>query len=200
LPIWQQIIPVQVLPEAVIIRVHRVKDDHLEIEPIPFEAIKEGEKVHVFGQLDPSDSPFYAQVVVVESETLSFETIAQGVRSGVTEERLEAIRDQTAWEKFWKLHAGDSETPVPGVDFEAKMVIVVHLGTRNSGGYSALIARLEHTDMGLNVHYNEIMPGPDCPVTLALTQPHHIIKVEKMVAEPSFVKTDQVVHCTLELS
>ncbi|GEM_PF-1079964 len=201
LPILQQIILVHVLPEAVIIRIHSGKDGHLEIEPIPFESIKEGDRVHVFGQFDTSGSPFHAQVVVVEteSERVSFETIAHGVRSGIAEERLMTIRDETTWNEFWELNAG-KESSVPSVDFEKKMVIVVHLGTKSSGGYDAVITHVEHTDARLIVYYNEIIPGPGCLVTLALTQPHHIIKVQRMEVEPSFVKTEQVIHCRIELS
>jgi hypothetical protein len=199
LPILQQIILVHVLPEAVIIRIHYGKDGHLEIEPILFDSIKEGDRVHAFGQFDASGTPFHAKAVVVEAvtEEVSFETIARGVNSGITEERLEAIRDQTTWDEFWKLHAGE-ESSIPSIDFEKEWVIVVHLGTRSSGGYSVVITNVEHTDSQLMVHYSEIIPGPGCLVPAVITHPHHIIKVPRIEMGPSFLKTEQIIQCKVE--
>lgn len=64
------LIPVHVMPDAVILLINSNEDDgdnnHLGIELIPFEALKDGDKVHVFGQFDPSGSPFHATVVLVD--------------------------------------------------------------------------------------------------------------------------------------
>jgi len=69
-----RIIAVHAMPDALILRVQSEKnngegDNHLGIELIPFDALKNGDEVHVFGQFDPSGSPFHAKVVLVEGSS-----------------------------------------------------------------------------------------------------------------------------------
>lgn len=64
---------VHVMPDAVILRISSQEtegeDNHLGIEMIPFEALKDGDTVKVFGQFDPSGTPFHANVVVVDESS-----------------------------------------------------------------------------------------------------------------------------------
>lgn len=61
---------VHVMPDAVILLINSNEDDgdnnHLGIELIPFEELTNGDRVNVFGQFDPSGSPFHAIDVLVD--------------------------------------------------------------------------------------------------------------------------------------
>jgi len=64
---------VHVMPDAVILRISSQEtegeDNHLGIEMIPFEALKDGNTVKVFGQFDLIGTPFHANVVVVDESS-----------------------------------------------------------------------------------------------------------------------------------
>lgn len=70
LPCPPMLYPIHVMPDAVILLINSNEDDgdndHLGIELIPFEALKNGDRVSVFGQFDPTGSPFHAIVVLVD--------------------------------------------------------------------------------------------------------------------------------------
>lgn len=131
--------------------------------------------------------------------TAGFTTIAQGDRSGITSDRQFAIRDGEAWKAFWLAHAGPSE-PLPPVDFRSEMVVVVHLGTRPTGGYAARITRIDRESGALTVHYDEQKPGAGCLVPQVLTQPHHIVTMPKTRADPVFVKHERIEDCAADHS
>lgn len=64
---------VHVMPDAVILSIgpkeDNVADSHLGIIQVPFEALKNGDRVNVFGKFDPSGSPFHTTVVLVDGSS-----------------------------------------------------------------------------------------------------------------------------------
>jgi PrcB C-terminal len=84
------------------------------------------------------------------------------------------IRDQAAWEAFWRtMQAGRSPiAPAPAVDFGTRMVVAVAMGMRNSGGYSIRVDWVAPgSSAELTAHVTSTSPGERCAVTAALTQP-----------------------------
>ncbi len=100
----------------------------------------------------------------------SFKAIACGESSGITEEGYEVIRDQVAWNGFWKAHAGP-DSPVPIVNFSKEMVLAVHLGRRNGAGYGVNVTKIENQMGELVVYYDKLKPGPHCVVAMVVPQP-----------------------------
>ncbi|MGH7274808.1 MAG: hypothetical protein ACREIQ_10165, partial [Nitrospiria bacterium] len=60
------LLPVHVMPDAVIIRIRNGEGGHLIVELIPFEKLTDGNKVTLFGRFDDAGT-FHAHVVVVEA-------------------------------------------------------------------------------------------------------------------------------------
>jgi len=60
------LLTVHVMPDAFILSINPKQDNSLGIEQVPFEALKNGDRVNVFGKFDPSGSPFHATVVLVD--------------------------------------------------------------------------------------------------------------------------------------
>ena len=126
------------------------------------------------------------------SETLAFETIEKDKIAG-TEERHEVIRDEATWNTFWESNA-NIDSPVPSVDFQEEMVIVVALGARTTAGYEVNITRIEEQEEMLGVYYDELIPEL-CGVLTAITYPSQIIKLQTNQKEASFIKNEQIIDC-----
>lgn len=113
-------------------------------------------------------------------DTVSFETAQKGFYSGIDEPFETVIKDRDTWETFWaNLHSIQFPSPsLPDIDFSKNMVIGVGMGSRSSGGYSAEIKNIIVEDGKLAVNLVEFQPGSNCLVTMAITQPYHLVVLE----------------------
>ena len=138
----------------------------------------------------PASSPAAAEV---------FETIDIGDQSGVAGGELQIfkIETQAEWDDFWSNHQGNviPPPPAPSVDFSQEMVIAVVDQQRPSGGFQLEITEIEEVEGGLVVRVNKQSPGADCIVTLALTQPFHVVRVAKSDLEPELLMSEETFSC-----
>jgi hypothetical protein len=109
-----------------------------------------------------------------------FENIEQGVWGHGPVSRIGlAIRDESEWENLWsEIHAGSIPMlELPFVDFTTEMIIVAAQGERSTGGFLTNITRITVTGGFYMVFVDEIHPGPDCGVPMAISHPYHIVKI-----------------------
>jgi hypothetical protein len=102
-----------------------------------------------------------------------FQTIAQGANSAVTDPQETVIRSAGEWQALWKEHGGRGEAPA--VDFAARMVAAVFLGTRPTGGYRTEVTAVRREGDALVLEYVERVPAPGSLVSQALTSPFHVV-------------------------
>jgi hypothetical protein len=122
--------------------------------------------------------------------TFGWETLDYGQWSGCGEPADVVIGTEEAWQSFWSsLHATSSPQPErPAVDFATESVIATCLGERPDGGYVTYLKHLSEPDASGNVVVDgtEIVAGPTCTVTQAVTQPYHVIRVNRVVNGATF--------------
>jgi len=121
---------------------------------------------------------------------LSFETLVQASTSGFSESQRRVVDDAADWAQTWQtLYAGQSPLPaLPAVDFGREIVILAAAGPRSNGCYAIEITRVSLTRRRtLEVDVTETVPGPACVCTQAVTQPAHLVKVERVSAPVNFV-------------
>lgn len=109
-----------------------------------------------------------------EEKEVAFETIRNGVYSAWPERKMYVITNSTEWDVL-KRDLNYLRT----IDFGKDMLVAVFLGERSSGGYGIEVSRIIETQDAVEVTVIEASPGSGCPVTLALTQPYHIVKIRK---------------------
>lgn len=125
-------------------------------------------------------------------ESIAFETLVQGVSSRITTKQEVVIEDKDAWLAFWEEHqTGDfpsltgnfapSSISLPKVDFTKEVVIAVFMGEQRTGGYAIGIEEINilKKEGEAVVTVDVTKPNPQDMTTQALTQPFHIIKVQK---------------------
>lgn len=98
---------------------------------------------------------------------------------GITGRLDEVITDPISFENLWKdIYRGIDPLPnMPKVDFAKSMVIAISPGQMLTGGYDVEIVKVEDKKTKLDVTI--LVTRPSGVTTEALTQPHHIIVLEK---------------------
>ena len=113
---------------------------------------------------------------------MTFTTIAKGHYASGIEDKVEAVfYDAEAFSSFLKnMCIGETPAPnIPEVDFKKDMVIAVSPGRKMTGGYDVEIVGIVEAEGKLVVEVLYTEPGPDAIVTMAITQPYHIVSTSK---------------------
>lgn len=104
-----------------------------------------------------------------------------GCHCGYVESERLVIETEEEWEEVWEKVVGFQipKPELPEVDFDTHMIIAVFMGEQRTGGYSIDITRIIREEERIVVEVEEKHPHPDSPVTMTLTQPYHIVIIEK---------------------
>lgn len=116
-----------------------------------------------------------------------FSTIEKGSLSGITRPRQFVIDSNQDWGIFWRTHKERGNVKLPVVNFETEMVLAIFAGQQPSGGYSIKIEKIKLIDETLKIYFSYREPGPSENVTLAITQPYHIVRAEKRKGKIEFI-------------
>jgi hypothetical protein len=128
------------------------------------------------------------------SKNLDFTTISKSAHGGQTAGQ-KVITDKAAYSALF----GGAPPATPTVDFTKEDVLAVAMGQQNTGGYSIEIKRVEYMTGGITggyafVHYVETRPAPGSIVTMALTAPLHVVKLNKGPIKYVFVNDTQAAN------
>ena len=118
--------------------------------------------------------------------------------TGQSETKHLVLDSEEAFAEFWSaLHANRSAVPArPQIDFSEQVVVAALMPPQHSGGYDIEIADITTAGNGTaRVHVVETEPGPTCAVTMALTQPYHIVKADRPDGGFSFTTETVVREC-----
>ncbi len=134
-------------------------------------------------------SALLAAVVVVLAMQGPVETIAHDSMSNIDAPGQVVARTQKEWDALWRLHAGDK--PAPKVDFAARTVVAVFLGSRSTAGYRVAVTGAAAEGGTLVVEWREERPNPRDILAQVMTSPAHLATVPKFDGEIVFRKADK---------
>jgi hypothetical protein len=122
---------------------------------------------------------------------ISFEIILDETTSGLHERLREVVRDEARWAQLWeRIHEGVTpRPPLPPVDFSRHMLIAAATGTRLTGGFDVAIRTVTARADRLEVEVFESCPAPGARVSMGLTQPVEVVRLEKLTQAPIFRET-----------
>lgn len=128
---------------------------------------------------------------------LSFDTLVSGDSQGQMSASQSVIRDSATWNKIWNdMHSHISpRPPLLEVNFSKDMVIYIQMGVQTSGGHSTKIQNIALGADQIIVLYSETSPGPNCMVAQALSNPYHIVRLERSDKPVSFELSNRVKDC-----
>ncbi len=108
---------------------------------------------------------------MVIKKDIPFTILLQNGHSNITEQKNIVIKDKKSLNAIYsKINSTRKPgLPIPKIDFSKTMVLGMFMGTKNSGGYSIHINRIESNDKEMVVFYTE--KAPKGRATMAITQP-----------------------------
>ena len=131
----------------------------------------------------------------LKKEEIVFSTISKGVLfgngiEGILEEKF-TITNEKQWQVFLNkinsVNNVSSSFSEININFSNHNIICVFDTIRNTGGYAIEIERIFIEKKNLNIVYNKKEPGPMEMVTTIITQPYHIVKIEKRGEDHKFI-------------
>ena len=151
----------------------------------------------IHGCATASDDPVPSLVggkVISSSEP--FTRLTSAITSGFTEPAELVVRDPAALATAWRtLHNGVPGNPAPTVDFAQKMVVLVALGQRNTGGYAIRFDSMT-VEGGIPVmRYTVTSPGASCMTTQMVTSPVDVVVVRRVDGQAQFAAVKVVQDC-----
>ena len=117
--------------------------------------------------------------------------------SGIDRRQRLVIRDQQAWEDFWRRATSNTSPsqPAPTIDFDRDIVVIAAMGSRPTGGYAIAIDGLFQQANDLYAVVLETSPGPSCGTTQAVTAPLAAARVRRVTGEVIFVERQATRDC-----
>ncbi|HYG59780.1 MAG TPA: protease complex subunit PrcB family protein, partial [Symbiobacteriaceae bacterium] len=110
---------------------------------------------------------------------LAFSSVSKGSYSGVAERKAVLLTDAAQWNQHWQVHSAHQVPvpPAPAADFSQSALLAVYMGEQTSGGHSITVTDVQEENGKLIVTVKQTAPGPNSIVTMALTQPYHIVRI-----------------------
>jgi len=134
---------------------------------------------------------------VTTTKKMEFESIAKGTNSEFVKKQNQVITKIEDLDKAWSVaFAGAVRSkPVPVIDFETQMVLLVALGERTNGGYAIKLNEIREKDKYIEVDVVESQPGKTCVTPSVIVYPYEIVVVEKSEKEVVFKDLQQIIAC-----
>lgn len=138
-------------------------------------------------------APANSKPIPETGENVDIQREFSGTYSGVTEAQNVAIRDKAAWQQLWnQVHSIRMPKPeLPAVNFDEQMVIGVFQGQQRTGGFDIEIVDMYDAPAQRVVKVRELKPDAGGMVTMALTQPYHLVIVPTTDKPVTFQVVDQ---------
>jgi hypothetical protein len=128
--------------------------------------------------------PLLAMMAVCQdkAEPVPFTIRAKGTSGGFGDPVEKVVASKKEWAEAWP------RTPVPDIDFDKDVALVVSFGTKPTSGYSVEITRVEKTAEEIRVIVRRTVPPKGSKQLTVLTQPFVVARMAKPDRKVVFVE------------
>ena len=106
------------------------------------------------------------------------------------------IQDIDEYTRRWRgIVQGSPDAAMPAVDFSKTTVLLVALGSRNTGGHTVRIDSVVSASSAITVFYTTTSPGSRCMSMQMLTAPVEVISVDRVPGAVRFRKKSVTGAC-----
>jgi hypothetical protein len=132
----------------------------------------------------------------VASRPLPFDRLHIGPNSGYTRLSEFVIEDTDEFNRRWRgVQQGSPDAQLPVIDFTRKTVVLLAIGSRNTGGHEVRIDSVNAVSDGAIVHYTVTSPGARCMSMQMLTSPIDVILLDKIGGHVRFSRKEVKGSC-----
>lgn len=125
---------------------------------------------------------------------LSFSTIMQGKDIGITYNKTAVVKNSSDWDSLWReLYPNNFMSP--SINFSKITIIGVFAGSKPNGRYDSYISKIIKYPDKVEVLVEEIIPGDTCFVTSGISQPYHVVVLDKIEQPVEFLFEEQRYNC-----
>ncbi len=122
-----------------------------------------------------------AQFGIMPGQGTRFSTVATGTQAQIGRPGLYQFYDEVTLRNHWQRFGLGGQFP-PKIDWVRDQVIVIHLGQRNTGGYSVMIGGMDKQPNGrVRVTAVESTPLKGQITSQALTSPYLALAIERTI-------------------
>ncbi len=126
---------------------------------------------------------------------IKFENFKKGIYCNFTEKKDFVIDNKEDFLNLLSKVSGKISSLPSQIDFDKYILIATFMGQKSSGGYEIKIEKIVEFEKEIKVFVKEIIPGKNCIVTMALTQPYHIVKIKKSYKRIKFYHETYTRNC-----
>lgn len=98
-----------------------------------------------------------------------------------------------SWTKLFAKY--DRKPPIPTIDYEKNMLLVVALGERSNAGYAIKVKSIMESKNELSVITEETKPGNTCNSAMVMAYPFQLIEIPKTEKPIKFRMTVKINEC-----
>lgn len=133
----------------------------------------------------------------IVSTPVNYSVIKSGINGDFPTQKKLVITNEEEFKKAWANAFKNflkKDTP-PKIDFETKLIILVTMGEKSSGGYTINISDISENKNKVVVTVLNSIPEASCPTTSALTFPFEFIQLDKTTKEIVFKTIENTLKC-----
>lgn len=127
-------------------------------------------------------------------------TFKEGAYSQAKKPFARVIVNEADFQRYWAQNMGESPNAAPrGIDWMKEQLIAIHLGERNSGGYSVRVDSIKRTRAAeITVEYVELTPRKGSINTQALTSPWVLTRMDRVAGNIVFTKSNRTATSSIQ--
>lgn len=128
---------------------------------------------------------------------ISFTTLSEGNNGGFLEQKNVVIKSEEKFQELWNEAYSNfmKKPPLPKVNFETSVVVLVTMGEQSNGGYNIKVASVTEHENNIMVIVEEKIPGDNCMTTSMIAYPYEIIEFSRTYKELVFKNVEKVYDC-----
>lgn len=128
---------------------------------------------------------------------ISFTTLAEGNNGGFLEQKNVVVKSEEKLQEIWNEAYSNfmKKPPLPKINFETSVVVLVAIGERNNGGFSVKVASVTEHENNLMIIAEENIPNDNCVTTSMISYPYEIIEFPVTHKKIVFKNVEKIYDC-----
>jgi hypothetical protein len=134
-------------------------------------------------------------------DIIRWSTFKSGQYSETKKPLTRVINNEAEFQTYWTQNMGERPSDAPrGVDWNKEQLLAIHLGERNTGGFTVRVNAIKRTRAAeITVEYLELTPPKGSINTQAITSPWVLAKMDRSPGTISFKKSTRTAQTPIRL-